>query len=50
MDQVTDLSESWARQLCEWTGRLSEGRRGDADEILRPAGADLAGLARQRDV
>src|SRR5690349_15546568 len=29
-----DLSESWARQLCEWTGRLPEGRRDDADEIL----------------
>jgi len=43
-----DLSESWARQLCEWTGRLPESRRGDADEILvsaARAGADLAGLA-----
>src|SRR5690349_4277671 len=43
-----DLSESWARQLCEWTGRLPEGRRDDADEILvgaAGAGADLAGLA-----
>jgi len=43
-----DLSESWARQLCEWTGRLPEGSRGDADEILVGAartGADLAGLA-----
>ena len=43
-----DLSESWARQLCEWTGRLPESRRDDADEILvgaARAGADLAGLA-----
>ena len=43
-----DLSESWARQLCEWTGRLPEARWGDADEILvgaARAGADLAGLA-----
>jgi hypothetical protein len=43
-----DLSESWARQLCDWTGRLPEGRRDDADEILvgaARAGADLAGLA-----
>jgi hypothetical protein len=43
-----DLSESWARQLCEWTGRLPETRRDDADEILlgaARAGADLAGLA-----
>src|SRR6266571_958566 len=43
-----DLSESWARQLCEWTGQLPEARRSDADEILvgaARAGADLAGLA-----
>src|SRR5690348_4901056 len=43
-----DLSESWARQLCEWTGRLPEGSRDGADEILVGAartGADLAGLA-----
>jgi uncharacterized protein DUF222 len=43
-----DLSESRERQLCEWTGRLPEGRRDDADEILvsaARAGADLDGLA-----
>ena len=43
-----DMSESWARQLCEWTGRLPEGRRDDADEILvgaARAGADVTGLA-----
>lgn len=43
-----ELSPSWARHLCEWTGRLLEDQRGDADEILAGAargGADLAGLA-----
>jgi hypothetical protein len=43
-----ELSPSWARQICEWTERLPEDRRGDADEILAGAargGADLAGLA-----
>src|SRR5215813_7826033 len=29
-----DLSESWAKQICEWTGRLPEDRQSDADEIL----------------
>src|SRR5215831_15520863 len=43
-----ELSPSWARRLCEWTERLPEAQRGDADEILAGAargGADLAGLA-----
>src|SRR5262249_14243056 len=43
-----DLSESWAKQICEWTGRLPEDRQSDADEILVGAargGAGLAGLA-----
>jgi hypothetical protein len=43
-----ELSPSWARCLCEWTGRLPAAQRGDADEILAGAargGADLAGLA-----
>src|SRR5580704_3382588 len=43
-----ELSPSWARQICEWTERLPEDRRADADEILAGAargGADLAGLA-----
>ena len=43
-----ELSPSWARQICEWTERLPEDRRGDADEILAGAargGADLAALA-----
>lgn len=43
-----DLSESWARQICQWTDRLPVGRQDDADEILAAAaraGVDLAGLA-----
>ncbi len=43
-----ELSESWARQICEWTDRLPEAQRGDADEILAGAargGAELSGLA-----
>ncbi len=42
------LSESWARQICEWTDRLPQAQRGDADEILAGAargGAELSGLA-----
>ena len=42
-----DLSESWARRICAWTGRLPLGKQGDADEILAAAarsGVDLAGL------
>ena len=43
-----ELSPSWARHLCEWTERLPEAQRGDADEILAGAargGADLTALA-----
>src|SRR5579859_1286025 len=43
-----ELSESWARQVCAWTGRLPAARLGDADEILvaaARAGVDLEGLA-----
>jgi hypothetical protein len=43
-----DLSESWARQICAWTGRLPASRQDEADEILAAAaraGVDLAGLA-----
>src|SRR5262252_6450617 len=42
-----EVSPSWARQICEWTDRLPEDHRGDADEILvgaARAGARLAGL------
>jgi len=43
-----ELSESWARQICEWTDRLPQAQCGDADEILAGAargGVDLSGLA-----
>jgi hypothetical protein len=43
-----EMSESWARQVCAWTGLLPGEYRGDADVILLGAaagGADLAGLA-----
>jgi hypothetical protein len=42
-----EISESWARKLCEWTDRLPGQHRGDADRILLGAadgGADLADL------
>ena len=48
-----ELSRSWARHICEWTDRLPEAQRADADEILAGAArggagfADLAGLARE---
>ena len=41
------ISASWARQICEWTDRLPEDHRGDADQILLAAavgGADLRDL------
>src|SRR5581483_5064729 len=43
-----DLSESWARQVCDWTGKLPPARQDDADQILAAAaraGVDLDGLA-----
>jgi hypothetical protein len=45
------ISASWARELCDWSGRLPVGKRDDADAILTGAAragaelADLAGLA-----
>ncbi|HLX51756.1 MAG TPA: DUF222 domain-containing protein [Streptosporangiaceae bacterium] len=42
------LSPSWARQICEWTGRLPAASREDADAILlaaASAGADLYDLS-----
>jgi hypothetical protein len=48
-----ELSESWTRQLADWTDKLPEGLRQDADQILSDAAAggadlaDLAGLARE---
>jgi hypothetical protein len=47
------ISASWARQLCDWTGQLPEDLRPDADQILLAAalgGADihdLTALARE---
>ena len=45
---ATQISVSWARQVCEWTDALPEHARGDADVILLAAarnGAQLADLA-----
>jgi hypothetical protein len=48
-----ELSRSWARQICEWTERLPDDNRADADEILVAAArggaslASLGGLARE---
>jgi Domain of unknown function (DUF222) len=48
-----EISESWARQICEWTERLPDDHRGAADAILLGAAAggaglrDLAGLAEE---
>jgi hypothetical protein len=42
------ISQSWARQIADWTDVLPAEHRGDADVILLAAaaeGADLAGLA-----
>ena len=41
------ISASWARQICDWTDRLPEDHRSDADAILLAAalgGADLPDL------
>jgi hypothetical protein len=40
-----ELSGSWARQICDWTDRLPEAQRADADEILAGAARGGAGLA-----
>jgi hypothetical protein len=48
-----EVSESWARQVCEWTDLLPGHARADADAILLAAAAggadlrDLAGLAEE---
>jgi hypothetical protein len=41
------VSESWGRKICEWTDRLPEETRADADAILLAAagGASLSDLA-----
>jgi Domain of unknown function (DUF222) len=38
------ISESWARQICDWTEKLPESHRGAADAILLDAAAGGAGL------
>ncbi len=46
------ISVSWSRQICDWTDRLPEDARNDADVILLGAadgGADLADLAALAD-
>jgi hypothetical protein len=43
-----EISASWAREICAWTGQLPAGKQADADAILLAAaagGADLADLA-----
>jgi Domain of unknown function (DUF222) len=43
------ITESWGKQICEWTDRLPESARPAADDILLTAaasGAELADLAR----
>jgi hypothetical protein len=50
---AADISESFARQICNWTDLLPDDARGDADVILLGAAAggaalgDLAGLAEE---
>src|SRR5262249_10565249 len=42
------LSPSWAREICDWTSRLPDDRRGDGDGARAAAargGASLAALA-----
>jgi hypothetical protein len=39
-----DISESWARQICDWTDALPEDTRCDADVILLGAADGGAGL------
>jgi hypothetical protein len=44
-----NISTSWARELCDWTDKLPEEARDDADQILLAAaagGADLHDLGR----
>src|ERR1700691_2094440 len=39
-----EISESWARQICDWTDKLPEDVRGDADVFLLTAAAGGAEL------
>jgi Domain of unknown function (DUF222) len=38
------VTQSWARQLCDWTDKLPDDARGDSDLILLAAAAGGAGL------
>ena len=40
-----DLSESWGRPICQWTGKLPEKYRQESDELLVKAAAAGLGLA-----
>src|SRR6476661_4854818 len=40
-----DLSESWGRAICQWTGKLPEQYRQESDELLVKAAAAGLGLA-----
>jgi len=45
---AAEISQSWARQICDWSDLLPEDTRADADQVLLAAaagGADLADLA-----
>jgi hypothetical protein len=47
-----EISESWARQICDWTDRLPEDVRGDADAFLLTAaagGAELRDLGKMAE-
>jgi hypothetical protein len=49
---AAEISESWARQICDWTDPLPQDVRGDADVLLLGAaagGLDLADLAKLAD-
>jgi len=39
-----EISQSWARQIADWTDQLPAGARADADLILLAAAAGRAGL------
>jgi hypothetical protein len=47
-----EISESWARQICDWTDKLPEDVRGDADAFLLTAaagGAELRDLGKMAE-
>jgi len=47
-----EISESWARQICDWTDKLPDDVRGDADEFLlaeAARGAELRDLGKMAE-